>query len=142
MPIVTIGIAGNDPSPGSDRGKRPAALLSPDYLAKEKTERPTDQPLPSVGRKFGANVLSELTERTRSLREPDAVEGEAEEIEIETVFRRKIAGLRRLPKRERPSARKAARDWRIRALKALREQRARDRQARHILRQLLTPAPG
>ena len=128
---MTIGIASKDPSPGSDRGKRPAALLSPDYLAKEKTERPTDQLPHRVSRKFGAAVLSELTERDRALPESDAVEGEAEEIEIETVFRRKIAGLRRLPKRDRPSARKAAQEWRIRALKALREQRARDRLARH-----------
>jgi hypothetical protein len=142
MLIATTGIASKGPSPGSNRGAQPATLVSPDYPAKEKTERPTDQHDKSLNRKFGTAVLSELTERARSLPEPDAVEGEAEEIEIESVFRRRIAGLRHLPKRERPSARKAARDWRIRALKALREQRARDRQARRVHRQLSGPTPN
>src|SRR5258708_39748826 len=97
MPIAMTGIASNGPSPGSNRGARPATLVSPDYLAKEKIDRPTDQPLHSVSRKFGAAVLSELTGRGRSLPEPDAIEGEAEEIEIEPLFRRKKPGHRLQP---------------------------------------------
>lgn len=61
---------------------------------------------------------------------------EGAEGEIEKIFRRKIAGLRRLPRRERPAAVQAAKDTRMLALKALREKRARERAAQHALNKL------
>jgi hypothetical protein len=61
---------------------------------------------------------------------------EAAEIEIETVFRRMIAGLRRLPRRERPYAVRAAKDARTLALKALRERRAYKRHGEYMLLKL------
>ena len=51
-------------------------------------------------------------------------DGDAAEIEVLTIFRRRMAGARRLPRRERALARRAALDWLRSALMALREQRA------------------
>jgi hypothetical protein len=92
-----------------------------------------------VSRRFEAAVLNEVVRRQAARPEPDTHEGEGEEIEIDTIYRRKLAGLRRLPKRERPHARKAAKDWRTQALKALREKNAIERRARLRLQQLLKP---
>jgi hypothetical protein len=61
-------------------------------------------------------------------------ESNAAEFEIEIEFRRRLMGLRVLPKRERAQALRAAKDWRRVALKALREKRMRDRHASYILR--------
>jgi hypothetical protein len=70
-------------------------------------------------------------------------EGDAAEIEIEIMFRRKLMGLRRLPRRERSQALRTAKEWRKLALKALREKRMRDRHARYMRRQQMRPsAPG
>jgi hypothetical protein len=69
-------------------------------------------------------------------------EGDAAEIEIETIFKRRIAGARLLPRHERAPARRAAREWRRIALKALREKRMRERHARHMLRQLKRIRPS
>jgi hypothetical protein len=63
-------------------------------------------------------------------------EGDAAEIEIETIYQRKIAGARMLPRRERALARRVAREWRRFALRALRERRLSERHARRTLRQL------
>jgi hypothetical protein len=69
-------------------------------------------------------------------------EGDAAEIEIENIFKRKIAGARLLPRRERALARREARDWRRLALKALREKRLNERYARHMLRLLARARPS
>ena len=63
-----------------------------------------------------------------------ANEGDAAEIEIRTTFRRMMMGLRRLPRRERAQALRAAREWRSFALNALHEKRQRDRHARYMQR--------
>jgi len=109
--------------------------LPPDHPAKTIGDQ-ADRPHLYVSRRFDAALLNEVVRRQATPPEPDMVEGEAEEIEIDTIYRRKLAGLRRLPKRERPHARKAAKDWRTQALKALREKRVRERHARRKLRQL------
>jgi hypothetical protein len=84
----------------------------------------------------------EVTRWRRPVPEVDvSEEGEAEEIEIEFQFRRKLAGLRFMPRLDRPHARRAAREWRTAALKALREKRATARYARRMLRRLQTPEP-
>jgi hypothetical protein len=61
-------------------------------------------------------------------------ESDAAEFEIETEFRRKLAGLRVLPRRERAQARRAAKEWRRLALKTLLENRSRDRYAHYLQR--------
>ena len=68
-------------------------------------------------------------------------EGDAAEIEIENIFRRKIAGARLLPRRERAQARREAREWRRLALKALREKRAAERYARYMRWRLMRARP-
>jgi hypothetical protein len=68
-------------------------------------------------------------------------EDEAAEAEIEAMFKRRLMGLRRLPRYQRAGALRAAREWRQLALKALRERRATDRHARHMLWRLGLPAP-
>jgi len=62
---------------------------------------------------------------------PDELDGAGDGIEEE--YRRRLAGLRRLPRRERSAALKAAREERMAALKQLRERRAIDRHARYML---------
>jgi hypothetical protein len=69
-------------------------------------------------------------------------EGDAAASDIETLFRRMIAGARLLPRRERAQARRAAHEWRRIALKELREKRMHDRHARHMLRQLKRIRPS
>jgi len=84
----------------------------------------------------------EITRWRKPLTEFDASEeGDAEEIEIEFQFRRRLAGLRRMSRYDRPHALRAAREWRQFALKALREKRAAARYARRMLRRLQTPEP-
>lgn len=63
---------------------------------------------------------------------------------IEQEFGRRLAGLRRLPRRERAAALRAAREWRVLALKALRERKAGERYARYLAwqAQLQTPRPA
>ncbi len=139
MLIATIGIVSNG-LPGNKRGVGSATLESPEYSAK-KSERQAVQSDKGTGRKFGPIVLNELLGRDRPLPESDVAEGEAEEREIETVFRRKLAGLRHVRKSERAGALKAARDWRTLALKALRKRRASKRYATWVSRQLRRPVP-
>jgi hypothetical protein len=74
-----------------------------------------------------------------------ADEDKAEEFEIDAEFRRKLAGLRRLRRDERPFALRAAREWRRLALKALREKRTAKRHTRYVLwrsRHPVTKQPG
>ena len=55
--------------------------------------------------------------------------------EITELYRRRLAGLRRMPRYQRAHALRAAREWRRQALRALKEKRASERHARHLLRQ-------
>jgi hypothetical protein len=89
-------------------------------------------PATSAPLAYMANEKSEIDEHE---------EDEAAKLEIDHLFRRRISGLRRLPRRERPHALRAAREWRMLALKALRERKAAARHARYMLRQLLKPKP-
>jgi hypothetical protein len=61
--------------------------------------------------------------------------------EIEAMFKRKLSGLRRLPRHARAHALRAAREWRLAALAALREKRARERHAKWVLWRQQLPAP-
>jgi hypothetical protein len=67
---------------------------------------------------------------------------DASDIDVDTIFRRKLMGLRLLPRRERAQAYRAAKEWRRVALKALREKRTSERHARYMLRQLKRIRPS
>jgi hypothetical protein len=93
--------------------------------------------MPLRARPILIKAAAEMTGRWPRRPSPLVVDpDEAGEVEIEKTFRRTIAGLRRLPRRERPSAVQAAKDTRMLALKALRERRATKRHADHLLRKL------
>jgi len=64
------------------------------------------------------------------------------ELAIEEEFKRRLFGLCRLPKHDRPHALRAARYWRALALRALRERRAELRHARRWLRARQSPKPA
>jgi hypothetical protein len=63
------------------------------------------------------------------------------ELEIDRLYRTKLAAVRHMPRRERIHAVRAARLWRSYALLALREQRDRERRARHAERRMRMPEP-
>jgi hypothetical protein len=113
---------------GNSRGTGPATSASPDSLASDTGSRPS-RPDTAPG------------EATLDLEPDNAGEFEAAEREIEADFRRRIAGLRRMPRRDRPYALRAAREQRQLALIALHERRACDRHARFLRRRLLKPVP-
>jgi hypothetical protein len=68
-------------------------------------------------------------------------EDETADAEIEAQFKARLMGLRRLPRYQRAGALRAAKEWRMLALKALREKRATDRRARYALWRLGLPPP-
>lgn len=61
--------------------------------------------------------------------------------EIDATFQRKLAAIRRLPKRDQSHARRAAIEERDHAILALRQKRETARQFRNYLRRLLAPKP-
>ena len=128
---------------GSDRGDGSATPVPPVSLA-IKSEPPAGRPSdPPVRFSFSSAAVTEVTRQDfHSAGLEAAEEGDGAEIEIETVFRQKLAGLRRLPRRDRPHVLTAAREWRQAALRALKEKRAIDRHERYQRRRLLAPAPG
>jgi hypothetical protein len=69
-------------------------------------------------------------------------ESDSAEIEAQAIFRRKIAGLRRLPRRQRAQALREAREWLAVALQALREKKATARHARYMLWQMKCIRPS
>jgi hypothetical protein len=87
--------------------------------------------------KIGSAVV-ELTHRP-PLEPMDGDEAAANE--IERVFQGMLIGVRRLPRSQRPAARRSAREWRQAALAELREKRVRERSARIALQKLQAPAP-
>lgn len=119
-----------------------AAPASPAPLANEKEKPNESQPL-----------REEFPTRARgeSVRDDSVPIGvgpmedtDEESFAIEQEFGRRLAGLRRLPRRERAGALRAAREWRVLALKALKERKAGGRHARYLVwkAQLQTPRPA
>lgn len=70
------------------------------------------------------------------------IEDNSGEVEIEALFKQRLVGLRRLRRHERSHALQAARQWRLVALKALREERASKRRVMRAGWQSRGPAPG
>jgi hypothetical protein len=122
----------------NDRGTGLAAIVSPaPQPAKE-----IDQVIHARDRareEFAA-VVVEFVGWDR-LRPEDPREDGTAEAEIDAEYRRRLTGLRGLCRGERAQARRAARDWRFLARKALREKRAAERRARHALRLSRMPPP-
>jgi hypothetical protein len=76
-----------------------------------------------------------MTKRARVAPDgPEFDDEAAAEAEIGFMFRQKLAGLRRLPKRDRIHALRAAKVWRAQALKALKEKSATARQFQYAQR--------
>jgi len=123
----------------NERGTGPATPVSPATSASEQSRPDKFQ---AVARTIlNAAAAIELTRRDFLSLGSDAPEDDGA-TEIEAEFRRKIAGLRRLPRQQRAAAVRAAREWFLVALSALREKRARDRHARHMLRRQQRRSPG
>lgn len=126
----------------SDRGARPAALVSPVSLAPQRLVE---------GRAHGdtnwrsmtfAAAECEVTDGSGGdvvLPDDEADAGAA--AEIDATFRRKLAAIRRMPPRDRPFARRTAMDERVSALHALQRKQEAARRFRHFLRRLLAPPP-
>jgi hypothetical protein len=127
---------------GIDRGIGLAALRSPAGQA-STSERSMDKPPIGCARSAWRSAAAlETTRHAADLPELEPLEeDDGAVLEINQLFRRRLAGLRRLPRHQRAGALRAARDWRRQALGALKERRAAERRARHLLRQLLKPAP-
>jgi hypothetical protein len=76
----------------------------------------------------------------RALPEPPE-DSEAEEHAIEREYYGRLLAIRRLPRALRAGARRAAKDWRAAALKALRMKRMLERQAHSAVWKLHIPPP-
>ena len=67
-------------------------------------------------------------------------ESDATANEIAAAFRRRLAGLRRLPRHERIAALKAARELKLASMRSLVERRATERHARYTQWRAQLPA--
>jgi hypothetical protein len=118
----------------NDRGTGPATSVSPVLSANENQKEDDYQPFASGKLKM---ATSELTRPDLLAAEPTSAEDEGSpEFEILKIFRRRIAGLRRLPHHQRARAIRAALEWLWSTLAALREKRAYARHRRHMLWQM------
>jgi hypothetical protein len=128
---------------GNERGTGPATSVSPVSPANKKGEAPESRTPPFIHRVL-TKTAAEITHVGCRRPNPSFVDpDEAAEIEIEAIYRRAIAGLRQLPRRERPYAMRVAKDALMFALKALREKRATKRHGEHMLRKLKAePVPS
>jgi hypothetical protein len=90
---------------------------------------------------FSSAALIEVTHRGPLVGSDPLDEDETADVEIEMMFRRKLMGLRFLPRQQRAAAYRALRQWRFHALKTLQEKRAADRLAGFLLRRQQRPSP-
>jgi hypothetical protein len=115
-------------------GTGAAAPASHDDLARKADEQIQHVPIRAALRR----AWLESTRRVAS----DPIDGDAAAAnEIERQYQGMLAGIRQLPRSQRPAARRAAREWRHMMLAALRERRKRERLARLLLKKPRTPAP-
>lgn len=124
----------------NDRGSGPATPGSPsNHLANDK-DQPVEFQAPL--RALSSAAAIEITRHGADVMPFEHTEDyDAEEAEIERMFKSRLRDLRRLPRSQRALALRAAREWRQLALQALREKRARDRRTRYMLWQLRLPPP-
>lgn len=109
----------------------PANLSPPALPSAKHSDQGVDtqsQAFAPIARDFGRNI--EKPDGLPCVPEPSLpVEDNSGEVEIEALFKQRLVGLRRLRRHERSHALQAARQWRLVALKALREERASKRRA-------------
>jgi hypothetical protein len=106
--------------------------VSPAHSANEDQKKDEKQLFSPIIFKSAATELT-----LRDLLPAELMSTEEEDnpdVEIQLIFRRKIAGLRRLPRHQRAQALRAALEWLGSAMAALREKRAYTRHRRNILR--------
>lgn len=121
--------------PANDRGTGPATSESPDPSANQSGQ--AVHVAPSAFFRVGSTAAFFAAADQDSAPAATGVvdEFEGEEDGIEDVFRRKLAGLRRMHPRDRAAALRAARLERLLSLRVLRERRAAQRRLRHALLQ-------
>jgi hypothetical protein len=135
-----MGARGKGLLTANDRGTGPATLASPAPSANEN-ERPREYQLLASAKFHPAAI--ELTRVGNSSVDPEPIEdADSPEVEIQMIFRRRIAGLRSLPRRERAQAFRAALEWLWFATAAMREKRLTERHARCMRRQLKRIRPS
>jgi hypothetical protein len=126
----------------SNRGAEPATLVPPVSLA---TQIPNERQGSTNTVWLAMAFKVAETEVTRDLGTglvlPDDENDEDIREEIDATFQRKLTAIRRLPKRERADARRAAMEERATALLALRQKREATRQFRRFLLRLFAPKP-
>jgi len=110
----------------NDRGTWPATPASPATSANQKDRLPSEVPAQA----FRSPAIDTAHRGSDAGGLGPADDDGGAEAEIEAMYRTKFAGIRRLPRHQRPLARRAAREWRQSALRALREKRAGERYAR------------
>lgn len=117
----------------NDRGTGPAPPVSPVLSANENQKENENQPFAPIRLKLSG---TELTGGDRLPVELMSTEEEGSpELEVLLIFRRKIAGLRKLPRQQRAQEIRAALEWLWSSIAALREKRAYARHRQHMLRQ-------
>jgi len=126
----------------SNRGAESATLAPPASLA---TKTPDEGQ--SFANTFWRSMAFKIVETevnrgpSADVVLPDDENDEDVRAEIDATFQRKLAAIRRLPKRERVAARRAAMEERAIALLALRRKREATRQFRRFLQRLLAATP-
>ena len=119
-----------------------AALRSTDGQASKTEESSDERAIDCARSAWHSAAALEITRRATHMLDLEPLdEDEGAVLEINQLFRRRLAGLRCLPRHEKADALRAAREWRRQALRAVKERRAAERHARHLLRQSLKPAP-
>lgn len=120
---MTTSAGASDSEPMENkRGIGPATPVSAALSANEKRKEDGDQAFTLI--KFNP-AAPEVTRRDFLPAELMSTEEEDNpDVEIQLIFRRKIAGLRRLPRHQRAQALRAALEWLWSTLAALREKRA------------------
>ena len=125
--------ASDSESAENDAGTRPATSVSPAFSA-HQNQKEEYQPRAVV--KI-MPAVTELTRRDILPVEPFSTEEEdSPDVEIMKIFRRKIAGLRRLPRQQRAQAIRAALEWLWSTMAALRKKRLYERHARRMILQM------
>jgi hypothetical protein len=131
--------ASDSGSAENDTGTGPATPVSP-ALSAHQNQKEEFQPVAPNKFWMAANELMH-----RDILPVDPIAGEEEDspdFEIMNIFRRKIAGLRRLPKHQRAREIRAALEWLWSTMAALREKRAYARSRRHTLWQIRRARPS
>lgn len=128
---------------GNRRGTGSAPLGPPAHVAIQSDRTSERRSVVPAWLRFTAPAVNEITRhRVPEIEPDDGADDRTPELDIEAEFNRKIAGLRRLPRRERPAALRAARAARQLALRILRDMCAGRRRADHMRRRLRNAEPG